>query len=95
MTPEEARQILESFANEKQEDVEAVYVWWLVQREVMKGDRADELAKLHTEIWIRRRTGQVSDDPQEKRDAIMEQLHQAALAKLTEEGLPPEWKTEK
>ena len=96
LTPEQARELLEQFTvtNEK-ENLQEAYLWWLVQKEVMKGEHADQLAELHSHCVSARMKGTPDHVAETQREILMEEIQQRAENQLRTEGLPESWRPQK
>lgn len=110
MTPEEARQLLEQFANTTEEDAEQAYLAILIQLRIMgrpwRGDgppseeylrqsaRSTALAKLHEEITRAKNRNEPADEAEAQHASLMEEIYDEAVATLEQEGLPDSWKKE-
>lgn len=109
MTPEEAKAILDGFANTTNDHHEEIYVWALMQLEITgrpwpaegppttdflrRQQRSKKLAQLHAEEHLRKHTGQDFHAVAAEIEEVMEEIYKEAVAELEEHGLPDAWKS--
>jgi len=98
LNPDEARELLEAFAQDEQEQLEQAqqaWLWWQIQDFIRQphGPHAEAWKTAHAPWQESRKTLGREGDPELRKqlNEILQLVHQDAAEQLEIEGLPADW----